>query len=352
MTNATETAVYESTVSPGELVEWIQGAGRLLLITHARPDGDAVGSTLAIARAAKLAGVETSLAYAGELPPWMGDILGETEWVHLDAGDPPPAFDKVLVCDTGAWSQLEPYKPWIAGKADVVAVLDHHRSGSPDVAERRVVDSDAAAACEIAAEVCTLLLGMESPANLPLDIAEPLMLGLGTDTGWFRHPSVTPHVLRLAADLVQAGAQHPRLVKMTMLSDPIQRLKLMSKALGSLSLHENVVGVGGVAVVKVSAEDISSIGASVGMTSGFADPALSVRAVSVAIVLVELPPEGDGKQRVKISMRSKIDGPDVAKIAGAFGGGGHIRAAGARSDLSLDETEKKLLELIAQSKSE
>lgn len=348
MTQATESAVYESTVSPGELVEWIRGAGRLLLITHVRPDGDAVGSTLAIARAARLAGVEASLAYAGELPPWMGDILGETEWVHLDAGDPPLAFDKVLVCDTGAWSQLEPYKPWIAGKADVVAVLDHHRSGSPDVAERRVVDSDAAAACEMAAEVCALLLGMESPASLPVDIAEPLMLGLGTDTGWFRHPSVTPHVLRLAADLVQAGAEHPRLVKMTMLSDPIQRLKLMSKALGSLSLHEDL----GVAVVKVTAEDISSIGASVGMTSGFADPALSVRAVSVAIVLVELPPEGDGKKLVKISMRSKVDGPDVAKIAGAFGGGGHIRAAGARSEMSLDETEAKLLELIAESKTE
>lgn len=348
MTQATESAVYESTVSPAELVEWIKGAGRLLLITHVRPDGDAVGSTLAIARAARLAGVETSLAYAGELPPWMGDILGETEWVHLDAGDPPPPFDRVLVCDTGAWSQLEPYKPWIAGKADVVAVLDHHRSGSSDVAERRVVDSDAAAACEMAAEICTLLLGIESAADLPVDIAEPLMLGLGTDTGWFRHPSVTPHVLRLAADLVQAGAEHPRLVKMTMLSDPIQRLKLMSKALGSLSLHEDL----GVAVVKVRADDISSIGASVGMTSGFADPALSVKSVSVAIVLVELPPDGTGKSLVKISMRSKIDGPDVAKIAGAFGGGGHIRAAGARSELGLEDTEKKLLELIAESKAE
>lgn len=348
MTQAMESAVYESTASPSELTEWVRDAGRLLLITHVRPDGDAVGSTLAIARAAKLAGVETSLAYAGELPPWMGDILGETAWMHLDAGDPPPPFDKVLVCDTGAWSQLEPYKPWIAGKADVVAVLDHHRSGSPDVAERRVVDSDAAAACEMAAEICTLLLGLESPASLPLDIAEPLMLGLGTDTGWFRHPSVTPHVLRLAADLVQAGAEHPKLVKMTMLSDPIQRLKLMSKALGSLSLHEDL----GVAVVKVRAQDITSIGASVGMTSGFADPALSVRAVSVAVVLVELPPDDSGKSLVKISMRSKIDGPDVAKIAGAFGGGGHIRAAGARSELSLEDTEKKLLELIAESKSE
>lgn len=347
MTPATETAVYESTVSPGELAEWVRDAGRVLLITHVRPDGDAVGSTLAIARAAGLAGVRTSLAYAGELPPWMGEILGETAWVHLDAGDPPPPFDRCLICDTGAWSQLEPYKPWIAGKADRVAVLDHHRSGSPDVADVRVVDSDAAAACEMAAEVCTLLLGLESPASLPVDIAEPLMLGLGTDTGWFRHPSVTPHVLRLAADLVQAGAEHPKLVKMTMLSDPIERLKLMSKALGSLSLHEDL----GVAVVKVYAQDISSIGASVGMTSGFADPALAVRSVRVAIVLVELPPEGDGKQRVKISMRSKVGGPDVAKLAGAFGGGGHIRAAGARSELSLDETEQKLLELIAQSES-
>ncbi len=345
MSSATESPAYESTVTPSDLAEWVRGAGRLLVICHTRPDGDAVGSTLAIARAAKTAGVDVQLAYAGELPPWMDEILQDASWVHLDAGDPPAPFDKCLVCDTGAWSQLEPYKPWIAGKADHVAVLDHHRSGSPDVAEARLIDSDAAAACEMGAEICTLLLGIENASKLPLDIAEPLMLGLGTDTGWFRHPSVTPHVLRLAADLVQAGAEHPKLVKMTMLSDPIQRLKLMSKALGSLSLHEDL----GVAVVKVSAEDITSIGASVGMTSGFADPALAVKSVHVAIVLVELPPEGDGTKKVKISMRSKVDGPDVAQLAGAFGGGGHIRAAGARSELSLDETEAKLLELIAQS---
>ncbi len=347
MSHAAESAVYESTASPKELATWIRDAGRLLVICHTRPDGDAVGSTLAIARAAKLAGVEAFLAYAGEMPPWIGDIMGQTGWVHLDAGDPPPPFDRCLICDTGAWSQLEPYKPWIAGKADKTAVLDHHRSGSPEVADTRVIDSDAAAACEMAAEICTLLLGIDSASDLPVDIAEPLMLGLGTDTGWFRHPSVTPHVLRLAADLVQAGAEHPRLVKMTMLSDPIQRLKLMSKALGSLSLHEDL----GVAVVKVHAADITSIGASVGMTSGFADPALAVKSVNVAIVLVEAPPTGDGKSLVKISMRSKVGGPDVAKIAGAFGGGGHIRAAGARSELSLDETERKLLELIAQSAS-
>lgn len=345
MSSATESPAYESTVTPNDLAEWVRAAGRLLVICHTRPDGDAVGSTLAIARAAKMAGVDVQLAYAGELPPWMDEILGDANWVHLDAGDPPAPFDRCLVCDTGAWSQLEPFKPWIAGKADRVAVLDHHRSGSPDVAEARLVDSDAAAACEMAAEICTLLLGIENAADLPVDIAEPLMLGLGTDTGWFRHPSVTPHVLRLAADLVQAGAEHPRLVKMTMLSDPIQRLKLMSKALGSLCLHEDL----GVAVVKVTAEDITSIGASVGMTSGFADPALAVKSVRVAIVLVELPPEGDGAKRVKISMRSKVDGPDVAQLAGAFGGGGHIRAAGARSEQSLDETEAKLLELIAQS---
>ena len=344
MSPAMENALYESTVGPTELADWLRGTHRLLLITHVRPDGDAVGSTLAIARCAQRAGIGASLAYAGELPGWMCDVMGDTPWVHLDAGDPPPQFDKCLICDTGAWGQLEPYKPWITGKPDVVAILDHHRSGSTDITQTRWIDSDSAAACEMAAQVCTRLLGIGSASKLPLEVAEPLMLGLGTDTGWFRHPSVTPHVLRLAADLVEAGAEHPRLVKMTMLSDPPQRLKLLSKAMGSLSLHEDA----GVAVMKVTADDLTSIGASPGMTSGFADPALAVRSISVAAVLVELPPDGSGKSLVKISLRSKIDGPDVAKIAGAFGGGGHIRAAGARSELSLDDTEKKLLELIAE----
>ncbi|MGD1914938.1 MAG: bifunctional oligoribonuclease/PAP phosphatase NrnA [Phycisphaerales bacterium] len=345
MSSAMESAVYESTVGPDELAEWLRGTKRLLLVTHVRPDGDAVGSTLSIARCAAQIGIEVGLAYAGELPPWMGELLGDTPWVHLAAGDPPPLFDKCLICDTGAWGQLEPYKPWIAGKTDTVAILDHHRSGSPEISETRWIDSDSAAACEMSAQICTRLLGVDSVSKLPLDVAVPLMLGRGTDTGWFRHPSVTPHVLRLAADLVEAGAEHPKLVKMTMLSDPPQRLKLLSKAMASLSLHEDV----GVAVMKVSAEDLSSIGASPGMTSGFADPALAVRSIKVAAVLVELPPDGAGRSLVKISLRSKIDGPDVAKIAGQFGGGGHIRAAGARSELGLDGTEKKLLELLSQS---
>lgn len=342
MTHAAESAVYESTVAPGDLARWLQDAGRLLVITHVRPDGDAVGSTLAIARAAALAGVEASLAYAGELPPWMPEIMGPTPWTHLDAGDAPPPYDRCLVCDTGAWGQVEPYKPWIAGKADRLAILDHHASGTPDLADTRLVENTAAAACEVAAGVCALLAGVAGPADLPLAIAGPLLLGLGTDTGWFRHPSVTPHVLRLAADLVQAGADHAHLVKMTMLSDPPQRLRLMARAMARLTLREDL----GVAIVTVTADDLKETGASVGMASGFADPALSVRGVGVAIVLVEtMTPSGPV---VKISLRSKIDGPDVARVAGAFGGGGHVRAAGARSTLSLEATQAKLLDLLAK----
>ncbi|MEO1007024.1 MAG: DHH family phosphoesterase [Planctomycetota bacterium] len=340
--DAIEQARYETNTSPAGLVAWIRDADRLLIVTHSRPDGDAVGSSLAIARAVQQAGGSAALAYAGELPGWMDSILAGTPWQHLDRGEPPPPFDRALVCDTGAWNQLEPYKPWLAGKADRIAVLDHHRSGSADAADLRLVDAEAAATCELAAGACVDLLGLASASQLPTEIAEPLLLGLGTDTGWFRHPSVTPGVLRLAADLIEAGGDHATLVKKTMLSDPPNRARLMARALATLTLHE----AEGLATIKVTAADLRETGSSVGMTSGFADPALGVQGISAAAVLTELPKGQGGPGVVKISLRSKVDGPDVAKMAGAFGGGGHIHAAGARSDKSLAEVEAALLELV------
>jgi len=342
---APESLAYASNAAADGLADWLlHGPGsRLGLLTHARPDGDAVGSTLAICRSATAAGVPAAIAYAGELPPWLAEVMGDTPWSHLDAGEPPAPFDRALVCDTGAWGQLEPYTPWIAGKADRLAILDHHRSGTPDLADLRWIDSAAAAACEMAAAVCVRLLGVASPADLPQPIAAPLLLGLGTDTGWFRHPSVTPAVLRLAADLIQAGADHAALVKLTMLSDPPERLRLLSRAMASLRLHE----AAGVAVLRVTAADLAAAGASVGMTSGFADPALAVRGVTVAAVLTELPEAQGGPGVVKLSLRSKLGGPDVARVAGELGGGGHARAAGARVRAPLDEAERRVLDLVA-----
>ncbi|GIW74199.1 MAG: hypothetical protein KatS3mg103_0721 [Phycisphaerales bacterium] len=315
MTHAAEQTAYDSTIGPQELARWIRSADRLLLITHVRPDGDAVGSTLAIARSVRLEGASAQLAYAGELPPWMDQVLGSTPWVHLDAGDPPAPFDRCLVCDTGAWGQLEPYKPWIAGRAEQMAILDHHRSGMPDLAEARWVQPQAAAACEMAATVCVHLLGLDSPADLPKEVAEPLLLGLGTDTGWFRHPSVTPAVLRLAADLIQAGAPHAQLVRTTMLSDPPQRLRLLARAMANLTLHEQL----GAAIMTITAKDLAETDATPGMASGFADPALAVRSIDVAR-------RAPGAARGRHGPADRQDQPAVQdRRAGRLGPGRRLR---------------------------
>jgi phosphoesterase RecJ-like protein len=119
----------------------------------------------------------------------------------------------VVIVDTGSWSQLHDYRPWIDAQHDKTALIDHHLSGNAEVSPRRLIDTGAAAACEIVAGLCVPLLGPGFARDLPREVAEPLYLGLATDTGWFRHSNVTPAVMRLAADLLEAGVDHERLIE-------------------------------------------------------------------------------------------------------------------------------------------
>lgn len=348
---------WSSNTTIEELARWLAPMRTVVVLTHQKPDGDALGSTIAVARALNIAaggsaagfsGVASRAEawYTGPMPGWWHAVAKDTKTRHLDAQNPPPASfepDAVLVLDTGAWSQLGEYRPWLDARRERVALIDHHLNGDADVASRRVIETSAAAACQIAAWLCARLLRVESPARLPVEVAEPLYLGLATDTGWFRHSNVKPDVMRLAADLLETGVEHERLYELTEQREKPARLRLLARALSTLEMTDD-----GFALVSLRQGDFEQSGASPGDSGGFLDIVKTVESVRVGVLLTELHPSGEGLV-TKVSMRSKGGAGmvDVNRASQRLGGGGHAQAAGARlPGVGLEEARLVVLEAL------
>jgi phosphoesterase RecJ-like protein len=347
---------WTSTIDLPALAAWLRSRKRIVVLTHVKPDGDALGSTLAVTRALNLLrpaapamGPHATPWYFGPLPDWFEGVRRGTEYRFLNEKeradhDHREDPDGVLILDTGTWSQLHEVREWLLERQEQCAVLDHHRQGDPDVAMRRIVDVSAAAVCQPTAELCRLLLGKGSVKDLPVEVAEPLYLGLATDTGWFQHSNVTPAAMRMAADLLEAGVNHSRLFELVEQRDRPARLRLMARALQTLEFHKNE----SVALMTLKQSDFYEAKAAPTDSAGFVELGLSIASVQVSCLITEaFVHEGDGNI-TKVSLRSKSgpEAPDVNEVAKKLGGGGHMRAAGAKVSADLETTRKRVIEAL------
>lgn len=338
--------VWVSTSTLDEIADALRNAPDAVLLTHEKPDGDALGSTLALARALTRLGADATPVYSGAWSARFDPIVGATPVLRLgetpDLSALPDDPAVIVIADTGAWSQLTTVRPWLEPRVERAVVLDHHLHGDPGVAPRRHIDTGDAAVCQSVALLCRRLLCVDRIDELPASIAEPLYLGLATDTGWFRHSNVSPEALRLAADLLDAGADHARLYRLIEQSESPCRLRLIGRALASMALIAGGAG----AVITLSLEDVKACGASGDDTGGLADMPLAIGSVRASATITEI-----GARRAKVSLRSKsADGDepavDVNRVARALGGGGHAQAAGARLDLPLDEARARVIDAL------
>jgi phosphoesterase RecJ-like protein len=352
------TDAWSSNSTLDDIASRLRAASRVVILTHVKPDGDAVGSTLAVTRALNLARPNPLRPiaepwYAGPAPDWFAALAGRT--VHRllternrpqdDSREDP---DAVLILDTGAWTQLHEVREWLLPRTGIASVIDHHRHGDPDVAARRFIDPTAASAAELAMQLCTRILGCTDASQLPTDIATPLFLGIATDTGWFRHSNVNAAVLRRAASLLDAGVDQPALYEMIEQNDRPARLKLMARALESMELIKH----NRVAILSLTQQDFHDTHAAPTDTGGFSELALAIASVQVCVLLTEtfVDHTGSGAAHVtKVSFRAK-NGPqsmDVNAVARTLGGGGHIRAAGAKVNASLADAKRRVIEALS-----
>ncbi|MDH3585107.1 MAG: DHH family phosphoesterase [Phycisphaerae bacterium] len=224
---------YESTATLPEIAATLRAANCVVVTTHAKPDGDALGSLLALSRALEVLGKDVQRWVMPPVPRSL-KFLTEGVQMHSHGGPedplPAPEPDAIVIVDTGAWTQLEPLRHWIEPRAERTIVLDHHLMGA-SFAPQRHIDPQAAAAAEVVAELIDVL-GCDYDAT----ICRSLYVALATDTGWFRFSNTRPRTHELAARLLRGGVDHADLFSRLEQSERVQKLALMIRAMDSLKL--------------------------------------------------------------------------------------------------------------------
>ena len=306
----------------------------MLLTTHVRPDGDALGSTAAMSLALKSKGIDSQVLLLSHLPKKYAFVYLDAGIPYLDVEAGWPAdfsfekFDAFVCLDTGTWSQLPGLKERIANWQVPKLVIDHHLT-QQDWADVKLVDTKAGACGEIVEE----LLGRWGVA-IDHQIAMALFIAIVTDTGWFQYSNTRPQTLRLAADLMDVGVDTDQIQQVLYRSERAERVLLHTRGLQSL---EYLSG-GRIAVMTIHKADFEQTKSSVNDTEDLINIPLQVRAVEVAALITE-PIDGGP---IRVSMRSKGQ-VDVAKFAEQFGGGGHARASGMKFGTSLAGARQKVV---------
>jgi phosphoesterase RecJ-like protein len=306
----------------GAIIDALATKKRVLVTTHVRPDGDALGSSVALILGLRAKGIDAELLVLSKLPRKYAFVVTDNAVVVHDADAGWPAalsdlsrFDALAVCDTGTWNQLPGLKDRVSGWRVPKLVIDHHLT-QEDWATTKLVVTGAAAAAEVVGELLDRWGVPLTPA-----IGAALFLGLASDTGWFQFANTRPQTFRLAARLVEAGVDTDRMYQLLYQNEAAERFALQARAQQSLEL----LAGGRLAVMRVTASDFAETGGSVADTENVINLPLQIRAVQASILLTE-PPEGGP---VRVSLRSKGQ-VDVARFAERFGGGGHARAAGLK----------------------
>jgi bifunctional oligoribonuclease and PAP phosphatase NrnA len=314
-------------------VEFVRPHQRFLLTTHVRPDGDGIGSMLALAEALEALGKEVRTVNASTYPPRYAFLDPDRRVRYFEApGEEYRDTEAVVVLDTGTWNQLGSFGPFLKGLAVPKAVIDHHMT-QDDLGALRLVDTTAEASGRLAHEAIRAL-GVPLSARM----ASNLFVAVAMDTGWFRHGNTTPATFALASELVAAGARPEPLYEELFERNSLARLRLVGLVLERLT----VVPGGKVAYTELRRGDYEVTGATPQDSEDLVNYTRSVQGVEVGLFFMEQPRGG-----VKVSFRSR-GAVDVARLAETFGGGGHRQASGAvLPTSSLTEARARVLQAIA-----
>jgi bifunctional oligoribonuclease and PAP phosphatase NrnA len=316
------TSPQTTTSELAAVADAIRERERFLLTTHENPDGDALGSLLSTKLAFDQLGKDSVMVLYGDAP-----LPGEYQFMplaELRRRWPDDVSERSLVAlDCANESRIA--DPDVLGRVPFAINIDHHHDNTR-FGDVNLVVADASSTSEILRDLFDEL-GVE----LTPEIAEPLYIALVTDTGRFQYANTTPKALRLAADLVEAGANVHRIFQGVYESVQFAKLKLLARALDRAQVYEG----GRIVVSYLLRTDFAEVGAAEPYSEGIIDYLRAVEGADMAVLIRE-PPRTDGPTR-RVSLRASIDELDVSAIARKSGGGGHRQAAGFSSEASIDE---------------
>lgn len=306
-----------------EIAALLLAQDKLVLCPHVSPDGDALGSTLALKMALEKAGKKVTVMVDDDVPKAFG-FLPQIDCFVKPADGEVVEADLLVVLDASSLDRIG--KVAQAVKAKAVANIDHHISNT-QFADYLYLNTEAAATAEI---LCNLVekLGIKPDK----DLATCLYTGIYTDCGSFRYANTTPGTMRAAAKLLEYGAR-PNEISDALGTNTRANIEMLGKVLQTLAFYND----GKISTLEINSDlydkDVN--------TDNFISFARYIEGVDVAVLFKAVEPAV-----TRVSMRSQDT--DVAAIALSFGGGGHVRAAGCTVELPLEQAKAKVLEAIGK----
>jgi len=311
----------QTTSDVAAVADAIRSHDRFLLVTHENPDGDALGSILALKLALDQLGKDSVMYLYGDAP-----LPVEYAFMPLDELRrrlPDDWRERVLIAvDCANDTRIGPEPEPLEG-APLVLDIDHHHDNTR-FGQINLIVPNASSTGEVLRDVFAEL-GVE----LTPEIAEALYIALVTDTGRFQYSNTTAKALRLAAELVEAGADVHAIFRRVYETVQFAKLKLLARALERAQIYDG----GRLVVSYLLRNDFTDIGAAEAYSEGIIDYLRAVEGADMAALIRE---PRDGPAR-RISLRASNDELDVSAIARKSGGGGHRQAAGFSSDDSIEE---------------
>jgi bifunctional oligoribonuclease and PAP phosphatase NrnA len=304
-----------------QVVELIENKQNFGITTHVKPDGDGVGSSLGLYWLLLSLGKSAEVIVHGEIPPSYRRLPGADDIrdvVQIDR-----EYDAIFVIEC---SDLE--RPGIRGLENEFTVNIDHHSTSEHFGTINWIDSTASAVGEMIYNLCKAIGG-----RVTKEIAECVYMALVTDTGSFHFPNTTDRTLKVASELVKAGAKPAEISEVVYNNYPWSRIELMRQVLDTVKRDES----GRVASMRQSLKMREIAGAVDGDNNGFVNIPLAAREIKAVAYMREV-----GPNAYRVSLRSK-GSINVAKVAEKFGGGGHKNAAGLRMEGDWDEAENKIV---------
>ncbi len=321
---------------PEQILEIVDRATHVVLVTHVHPDGDALGSLLGLADILEGHGKKV-FRYLEEPVSHLYDFLPDCDLAETDlaalerfAEEADEGKAITISLDCGDCDRLGQAKRDLLAISPFV-VIDHHY-GHRSFGDYLWLDSERSSTGEMIYELAQIM-----GAEVSQKAAFSLYVAISTDTGSFRYDNTSPRTLRIAADLVESGVRPAEVADKVYDNYTIERLRLMEMVLATLQ----VSAAGQIGLIHVSTEMFARSGATSDDIDGFVNYPRAIRSVRVAVFLKE-----NKEGAISVSLRAKGD-CDVAAVAADFGGGGHRNAAGFRfTDRTMEEVQTEVLEAL------
>jgi phosphoesterase RecJ-like protein len=323
-----------------QLKQWLDKPATVVIIPHKNPDGDAMGSCLAWQGMLNQLGHSTSVIAPNDYPTFLHWLPGH-DGVLIYENDQELAdkliaeADMVFTLDFNTLKRIDQMGARVAESAAKKVMIDHHQEPD-DYADIMFSNPSIGSTCEF---VFQIIDAMGLAKHINQDIASCLYTGIVTDTGSFRFPSVTSATHRAVATLIDAGANHSEIHEKIKDNARPDRLKLLGIALKNMVFISEYK----TAYITISQDELDACNYQKGDTEGFVNYGLSVAGIEMAVLMTESKKE----EMIKISFRSKGDLAVNLFAKTYFEGGGHINAAGGKSDKTLRETEAYFLKSLA-----